>query len=46
MDAAVKRITFSTEMKPVDDKNLLIIEAIPELLEQKQNLFKNLQFSI
>ncbi|KAI7691488.1 hypothetical protein SSS_09230 [Sarcoptes scabiei] len=29
-------------MKAKNDKNLLIIEAIPELLEQKQNLFKSL----
>ena len=44
VEKTVARIHFSTEMKPMDDKNLLIIEAIPELLEAKQNLFKNLWF--
>ncbi|KAF7496310.1 Putative 3-hydroxyacyl-CoA dehydrogenase [Sarcoptes scabiei] len=39
---AVNQISFVTEMKAKNDKNLLIIEAIPELLEQKQNLFKSL----
>ena len=36
------RITTTTEIKPVSDKNLLVIEAVPEMLELKQKLFKNL----
>jgi len=36
------RITLSTEVKPVSDKNLLVIEAVPEKLELKQNIFKSL----
>ncbi|KAI2811632.1 hypothetical protein RDWZM_003625 [Blomia tropicalis] len=41
-EEVANRITFSTEIKPANDKNLLVIEAIPELLEPKQTLFKNL----
>ncbi|KAH7638648.1 putative 3-hydroxyacyl-CoA dehydrogenase B0272.3 isoform X2 [Dermatophagoides farinae] len=41
-EAVTNRITFNTQIKPVDDKNLLIIEAIPELMEAKQKLFKDL----
>lgn len=41
-EAVTNRVTFNTQMKPVDDKNLLIIEAIPELMEAKQKLFKDL----
>lgn len=42
VDQVVSRITLSQEMKPVSEDNLLIIEAIPELLEPKQRLFKDL----
>lgn len=42
VEEVANRITFSTEIKPANDKNLLVIEAIPELLEPKQTLFKNL----
>ena len=36
------RITLSTEVKPVSEQNLLIIEAVPEVIELKQNIFKSL----
>ncbi|CAG2121143.1 unnamed protein product, partial [Medioppia subpectinata] len=42
VDEVVKRITLSTERKPVSEENLLIVEAIPELLEPKQRIFKEL----
>ncbi|XP_054161389.1 probable 3-hydroxyacyl-CoA dehydrogenase B0272.3 [Oppia nitens] len=42
IDEVVNRITLSTERKPVVDQNLLVIEAIPELLEPKQRIFKEL----
>lgn len=39
----VDSITFSTQLKEKDIGNgLLVIEAIPEILEAKQELFKNL----
>ena len=41
-EAVTNRITFNTQLKPVDDKNLLIIEAIPEIMDAKQKLFKDL----
>lgn len=41
-EEVTSRITFSTEVKPVSDQNLLIIEAVPEVLELKQNIFKTL----
>ncbi|XP_027200417.1 putative 3-hydroxyacyl-CoA dehydrogenase B0272.3 [Dermatophagoides pteronyssinus] len=41
-EMVTNKINFSVEMKPANDENLLIIEAVPELLEIKQNLFKNL----
>lgn len=40
------RITFNTKVQPVSDKNLLVIEAIPELLGPKQQIFKDLRFVI
>ena len=42
VDKTLNSITFSQEIRPVNDSNLLVIEAIPELLDAKQNLFKNL----
>lgn len=44
VDEVVSRITLSTQTKPVSEDNLLIIEAIPELIEPKQKIFKNLWF--
>lgn len=39
----VGSITFSTQLKEKDIGNgLLVIEAVPEILEVKQDLFKNL----
>lgn len=42
VDQVVDRITLSTQIKPVSEENLLVIEAIPELLEPKQRIFKDL----
>ncbi|CAG2180968.1 unnamed protein product, partial [Oppiella nova] len=42
VNEVVSRITLSTERKPQSEDNLLIIEAIPELLEPKQRIFKEL----
>lgn len=42
-DQVVSRITFSTEVKEAGIGNgLLVLEAVPELLDLKQNIFKNL----
>jgi len=41
-EEATARITFSTGVKPVSDCNLLVIEAVPEVLELKQEIFKRL----
>ena len=42
-DAIVSKITFSTEVEPREiGDGLLVIEAVPEKLELKQNLFKSL----
>lgn len=38
----VSKITFTNKVEPANDQNLLIVEAVPELLELKQNLFKDL----
>jgi len=40
--AILNRITWSTKIEPKEDKNLLILEAVPEKLELKQKLFKDL----
>jgi len=40
--AVLNRITWSTKLEPASDKNLLVIEAVPEMLELKQKLFKDL----
>lgn len=42
VDEAVNRITFTKEVKPVSTENLLVVEAITELLKPKQELFKTL----
>lgn len=34
------RITFSTSLEPKSTDNLLVIEAVPEIIELKQQLFK------
>lgn len=42
-DVILSRITLNTNVEPRDVGNgLLVIEAVPEKLELKQNLFKNL----
>ena len=41
-DEVAARISTTTQLKPPTDANLLVIEAIPELLEPKQTLFKTL----
>ncbi len=41
-EEVASRITLSTEVKPVSDQNLLIIEAVPEIIELKQKIFKSL----
>lgn len=38
------RITYSTTTNPASDKNLLVIEAIPELIEPKQKIFQALSY--
>lgn len=43
VEEVVERITLSTQRKPVSEDNLLIVEAIPELLEPKQRIFKELR---
>ena len=42
VDKTLNSITFTQQIKPVSDSNLLVIEAIPELLDAKQKLFQNL----
>lgn len=42
VDEIVSRVTFSTDAKPGSTQNLLIIEAVPELLDLKQQLFKDM----
>ncbi|XP_015785675.1 probable 3-hydroxyacyl-CoA dehydrogenase B0272.3 [Tetranychus urticae] len=42
VDEIMGRITFSTNIQPKSTDNLLVIEAITEVLDVKQNLFKNL----
>ena len=42
VEEVVARIQTTTEFTPKDDSNLLVIEAIPELIEPKQQLFKKL----
>jgi len=41
-EQVVNRITLSTQVKPKSEENLLIIEAVPEVLEIKQEVFKKL----
>ena len=41
--AIVSRITFSQQVQPKHDQNLLIVEAVPEKIELKQQLFKELR---
>ena len=39
------RIKFTTDLKPLgSDQNMLIIEAISEVLEWKQDLFRQLTY--
>lgn len=38
----VSKIQFTNEVKPASTENLLIVEAVPELLDLKQKLFQNL----
>lgn len=42
VDKTLSSINFSQEIKPISDRNLLIIEAIPEVLADKQKLFERL----
>jgi len=42
VDKAVNSIHFTQKIEPKADKNLLIVEAIPELLDAKQKIFANL----
>lgn len=42
VEEALAKITFTTTLKPAKNENLLIIEAIPEILHIKQDLFKSL----
>jgi len=42
VDEIVSRVTFSTDAKPGSTSNLLIIEAVPEILKLKQDIFKDL----
>lgn len=38
----VSKIQFTNEVKPTSTENLLIVEAVPELIDLKQKIFKNL----
>lgn len=42
VEEILDRITFSTSMEPKSSQNLLVIEAVPEILQLKQKLFKDL----
>ncbi|XP_054156395.1 probable 3-hydroxyacyl-CoA dehydrogenase F54C8.1 [Oppia nitens] len=42
VDSAVNSITFSNRTDPKSTDNLLIVEAVPELLDVKQKIFANL----
>ncbi|KAI1307234.1 putative 3-hydroxyacyl-CoA dehydrogenase [Halotydeus destructor] len=42
VEKVASSITWSTKIEPKSDKNLLIVEAVPEKLELKQKLFKDL----
>ena len=42
VEKTLNSINFSQEIKPVSDRNLLVIEAIPEMLADKQKLFERL----
>jgi 3-hydroxyacyl-CoA dehydrogenase len=42
VEQVLNSINFSQEIKPISDQNLLIIEAIPELLDAKRKLFQDL----
>jgi len=41
-EEVASRIQTTTQIREITDKNLLVIEAVPEILEVKQNLFKYL----
>jgi len=43
VDDVMSRITFTTKCDLTLDQKLLIIEAIPEVLQLKQSLFKRLK---
>lgn len=43
VDEVIGRISFSTSLEPKSTDNLLVIEAVPEILELKQKLFKDLE---
>lgn len=38
----VSKIQFTSKIEPASDQNLLIVEAVPELLALKQKLFQDL----
>ena len=38
----VSKIKFTNKVEPASDRNLLVVEAVPELLNLKQNIFKDL----
>ena len=40
--AILNQITWSTKIEPKSDQNLLVIEAVPEKIELKQKIFKDL----
>lgn len=42
VDEILNRITFSTSLEAKSTENLLVIEAVPEILDLKQKLFKDL----
>ena len=38
----VSKIQFTSKIEPASDQNLLVVEAVPELLDLKQKLFHDL----
>jgi len=38
----ISKIQFTNQIKPASEQNLLIIEAVPEIIDLKQKLFKDL----
>lgn len=38
----VSKIKFTSKVEPASDRNLLVVEAVPEIIGLKQNIFKDL----